>query len=257
MPHAYPTEQHKQAAQAIVDYFENRGYVDAVLLTNSCARGKATPDSCLDIAVLVQAHASIPEIERVWDSYYQSEPVFNELRGVGQFAEVHLSITSGDYRPGERNWTGGPDMFEIEIGNYLQYSVPLSERTDRFQQLRTTFLPYYDDALRSVRLAMARMHCENDLDHIPVYIARGLYFQSFNRLYDAYRGFLQTLFIARRVYPIAYDKWIHEQIVEILGLPELYVQLPRLFEIAHFESDEILYKAGLLRDILNTYAVDQ
>ena len=256
MPYAYPTPQHQLAAEAIVDYFQNRGYVDAVLLTNSCARGKATPDSCLDIAVLVQAHASIPEIEKVWETFHHAEPVFDELRAVGRFSEVHLDIISGQYKPAERNWTGGPDMFEVEIGNHLTYSVPLCERTDRFAQLRAEFLPYYDDALRSARLAMARMYCENDLDHIPVYIPRGLYFQSFNRLYDAYRGFLQTLFISRRVYPIAYDKWIHEQIVEVLGMPDLYSQLPRLFEIAHFESDEILYKAGLLRDLLNTYAVD-
>lgn len=254
MPHAYPTTEHRSAAEAIVEYFENRGYVDAVLLTNSCARGKATPDSCLDISVLVQAHTAIPEIERVWEAFYHAEPVFDKLRGVGRFAEVHLDVISGQYKPAERNWTGGPDMFEIEIGNHLAYSVPLCERTDRYQQLRSEFLPYYDDALRSVRLAMLRMYCKNDLDHIPVYIPRGLYFQSFNRLYDAYRGFLQCLFIERRTYPIAYDKWIKEQIVEILDLPDLYAELPHLFEIAHFESDDILTKSIRLRELLDTYA---
>ena len=40
--------------------------------------------------------------------------------------------------------------------------------------------------------------------------------------------------------PIAYDKWIQEQIVDILGLPELYNQLLRLFEIRNFESHEFL-----------------
>lgn len=29
---------------------------------------------------------------------------------------------------------------------------------------------------------------------------------------------MQALFIARRTYPIAYDKWIREQVVDILGL---------------------------------------
>jgi hypothetical protein len=256
MPHAYPTTAHERAADTIVEYFENRGYVDAVLLTNSCARGKATPDSCLDIAVLVQPHAAIPEIERVWEAFYGSEPVFDQLKGVGRFAEVHLDIIPGEYKTGERNWTGGPDSFELEIGNHLAYSVPLCQRNDRYLQLRSQYLPYYDDALRSARLAMARMYAENDLDHIPVYVPRGLYFQSFNRLYDAYRGFLQALFISRRTYPIAYDKWIHEQIVEILGLPDLYAQLPHLFELSHFESDEILVKANHLRELLDTYVVD-
>ena len=66
--------------------------------------------------------------------------------------------------------------------------------------------------------------------------------------------FLQALFIARRTYPIAYDKWIQEQIVEILGLPELYNQLLRLFEIHNFESREILDKANILRYLLDEYA---
>ena len=74
--------------------------------------------------------------------------------------------------------------------------------------------------------------------------------------YDAFREFLQALFIARRTYPIAYDKWTQEQIVEILGLPELYQQLPRLFEIRNFESHEILDQANTLKDLLDEYASD-
>ena len=60
----------------------------------------------------------------------------------------------------------------------------------------------------------------------------------------------------RRTYPIAYDKWIKEQIVDILELPELYRQPPRLFEIAHFESREIAENADMLRDLLETYVGD-
>jgi hypothetical protein len=65
--------------------------------------------------------------------------------------------------------------------------------------------------------------------------------------------FLQALFIARRTYPIAYDKWTHEQIVETLGLPDLYAQLPRLFEIGHFESDELVSKARDLQRLLDSW----
>ena len=100
---------------------------------------------------------------------------------------------------------------------------------------------------------MVRKYCLNNLDHIPLYVARGLHFQCFNRFYDAFREFLQALFIARRTYPIAYDKWIQEQIVEILGLPELYQQLLRLFEIRRFKSHEILDKANTLKDLLDEY----
>jgi hypothetical protein len=65
---------------------------------------------------------------------------------------------------------------------------------------------------------------------------------------------LQALFIARRTYPIAYDKWIREQVEEILGLPELYTQLTHLFEIRHFESHEIAEKAKEVEELLEKYA---
>ena len=87
-----------------------------------------------------------------------------------------------------------------------------------------------------------------------MYVERGLYFQSLDRLYNAFREFLQALFIARRTYPIAYNKWIREQVEEILGLPELYAQLPRLFEIQHFESQEIAHKAKDVERMLEDYA---
>ena len=96
-------------------------------------------------------------------------------------------------------------------------------------------------------------HATN-LDHIPLYVERGLHFQCFHRFYDAFREFLQALFIAHRTYPIAYDKWIQEQIVEILELPDLYKQLLSLFEIHNFESREVLDKANILRDLLDEYA---
>ena len=100
---------------------------------------------------------------------------------------------------------------------------------------------------------MVRGFCINNLDHIPLFVERGLYFQSFNRLYDAFREFLQALFISRRTYPIAYDKWIREQIEEILGMPDLYFRLPALLEISHFESDEIAQKAQELRALVEEH----
>jgi hypothetical protein len=103
-------------------------------------------------------------------------------------------------------------------------------------------------------LDKVRWYCLNNLHHIPLYIERGLYFQSFDRLYNAYREFLQALFIARRTYPIAYNKWIREQMEEILGLPELYAQLSHLFEIQQFEGYEIAVKAKEVEELLDKYA---
>jgi hypothetical protein len=54
---------------------------------------------------------------------------------------------------------------------------------------------------------------------------------------------------------IAYDKWIREQVVEILGLPELYARLPRLFEVQRFESDELAGEAEELQRMLEAYVV--
>jgi hypothetical protein len=108
--------------------------------------------------------------------------------------------------------------------------------------------------LRQQRLNKVRWYCLNNLNHIPLYIERGLYFQSFDRLYNAYREFLQALFIARRMYPIAYNKWIREQVEEILGLPELYGELSHLFEIKQFESYEIAEKAREVEQLLEKYA---
>jgi predicted nucleotidyltransferase len=49
---AYPTPEHQKAAEIITEYFITNYKIDAVLLVNSCARGKATRDSCLDMVIL-------------------------------------------------------------------------------------------------------------------------------------------------------------------------------------------------------------
>jgi hypothetical protein len=167
---------------------------------------------------------------------------------------VHPDFIHGVFHPREQDESAGPDDFEVEVGNFLAYSVPLWQGNDYFKQLKEQWLPYYDEELRQKRLEKVRWYCLNNLHHIPPYIERGLYFQSFDRLYNAYREFLQALFISRRTYPIAYNKWIREQIEEILGLPELYEQLSHLFEIKHFESHEIADKAREVEDLLEKYA---
>ncbi len=252
----YPTEEHARAARAIVEHFAARGDVEAVLLVGSTARGKASRHSCLDITVLVRPELLASRragMEQEWAAYYASAEVFRAMRGVGAYAHVDLDIIDGCFRPGYHGWTSGPDAFELEVGNALVYSRALWQGGPYLDELKAHWLPYYNEDLRRERLAMVRAYCLNNLDHIPLFVERGLYFQSFDRLYNAYREFLQALFIARRVYPIAYDKWIREQIEDILGLPELYRLLPRLFEITHFESKELAEKAEDVRTLLTTY----
>lgn len=252
---AYPTQAHAAAAQAIAERFGDE--VEAVLLLNSCARGKASPDSCLDMALLLRPDAYAVNgaaLEKSWEEWYGSAPVFRGLEAAGHFAEVHLDVINGVYAPMEHGWTSGPDAFELEIGNHLVYAHPLVQAGDYWAQLRSEWLPYYGEEMRVERLAMVRKFCLNNLDHIPLYSPRGLPFQCLDRLYNAHREFLQALFISRRVYPIAYDKWIHEQVVEILGLPELYAQLLGLFQIQDLQSREIVEKSEHLRELLNRYA---
>ena len=254
----YPTIEHERASKAIVAFFSSFPEVEAVILVGSCARSKASRDSCLDITILVPPKVPLTKktaLEQQWGSFYEAKDVFKKLWKVGKYSHVDLGFSDGEFTPKPRDWTSGPDEFELEIGNMLMYSVPLWECSDYLKRLKDKWLPYYNEALRHERLAMVRMYCLNNLDHIPLYVDRGLYFQAFNRLYDAFREFLQALFISHRTYPIAYDKWIREQIEDILGMPELYRQLPKLLEIERFESLEIDQKANDLRRLLEKYAV--
>jgi len=253
----YPTLEHQNAADAITDFFVFRYKIDAVLLVNSCARGKATRDSCLDMVVLAMpdpSRSQLKDLEEGWQELENSNQAIQTLYKVGKYSVVHPDFIHGIFIPQEQDEAAGPDDFEIQIGNFLAYSVPLWEGSDYFMQLKQQWLPYYNEGLRQQRLERVRWFCLNNLHHIPPYLERGLYFQSFDRLYDSYREFLQALFIARRTYPIAYNKWIREQVEEILGLPELYAQLSHLFEIQYFESSEIAEKAKEVEELLEKYA---
>jgi|WetSurMetagenome_2_1015567.scaffolds.fasta_scaffold132348_2 predicted nucleotidyltransferase len=253
----YPTREHDKAAEVITEYFVNNYNIDAVLLVNSCARGKATRDSCLDIIILVEpgkGHSQLNELEAGWYDLERSSAAIENLYRTGKYSVVHPDFISGNFTPGEQDEAAGPDYFELQIGNFLAYSHPLWQGSDYFTQLKEKWLPYYNEELRLHRLEKVRWFCLNNLHHIPLYIERGLYFQSFDRLYNAYQEFLQALFIARRTYPIAYNKWIREQVVEILGLPELYDQLTHLFKIDQFESTEIKDKGREVEGLLEKYA---
>jgi predicted nucleotidyltransferase len=254
---AYPSREHGEAAEAIIEFFTTNYQIEAVLLVNSCARGKATRDSCLDIVVMARPEILKSQLniwEKQWDDFNQTNPSIQTLKTVGKYSVVHLDFTNGVFEPTGRDEAGGPDSFELGVGNFLAYSVPLWQGSDYLTQLKQQWLPYYDESLRQQRLQMVRFYCLNNLHHIPMYIERGLYFQAFDRLYNAYQEFLQALFISRRTYPIAYNKWIQEQIVDILHLPDLYKQLTHLFEIKQFESREILEKAQEVEQLLERYA---
>jgi hypothetical protein len=191
-----------------------------------------------------------------WERHYGASAVFAAVRRVGKYSHVDLDMHDGSFEPAGRGWTSGPDSFELEIGNTLVYAVPLWEGGDRWRQLRDQWLPYYGEELRSLRLAEVRRYCRNNFHHIPLFMRRGLSFQSLGRLWHAFQEFMQALFIARRTYPVAYDKWIREQVESILGLPELYSALTGLFEIGRLDSSELVEKGEHLEELLGQYASD-
>ena len=248
--HAFPTTLHQHTAETIVTFFRRHAGVDAVLLLNSCARGVATPDSDLDLAVLVAPALPVHEVrnlEHQWQQFSASAALLHDFRAAGRFTNIHVDVVDGQYVPEPWDDGGGPDGFELGIGNQVAYSAPLWEGTAAFRELQAAWLPYYGDGLQQQRLAMVRAACLYDLEHVPFFVGRSLYFQAFDRLYKAFGEFLQALHIAQRTYPIAYNKWIHEQVATRLKLPELYAQLPALLQIGQLESDELIGKAQQLR----------
>ena len=147
---SFPTALHRQAADEIVAFFSTQPHTDAVLLVNSCAHGTATPESDLDIAVLIGPTLTSPEraaLEQQWRSLYTTLPIFRQLQQSSRFAQVHLDLIDGQFVPEVWDDGGGPDSFELEIGNHVAYSVPLWQANDAFSRLQTRWLPYYSESL--------------------------------------------------------------------------------------------------------------
>jgi hypothetical protein len=251
---SFPTTIQHDSAELVRDYFLTIPNVDTVLVVNSCARGQAVPESDLDFAILVNPDTTPTEIKKIeadWRIYSETQPTFLKYRQSNQFAHLHLDIIDGNYTPTILEIGVASDFFEIEIGNQICYSAPMDNAGLYFQELQNKWLPYYNEELRLRRLAMTRKACEYDLSHIPFFIKRGLYFQAFDILYKAFQEYLQTLFIANKTYPIAYNKWIKEQIVKWLNKPDLYPKLSPILSINNIESNEINDKVKMLHGLLN------
>src|SRR5204863_9755074 len=102
---------------------------------------------------------------------------------------------------------------------------------------------------RGQRLKMVRDACLYDLEHVPFFSGRGLHVQAFDRLYKALQEFLQALLIERRTYPLAYNKWIREQIDEWLQLPDLYPVLTAILSVHDIQGAELISHAAILRTL--------
>lgn len=256
---AYPTTLHQQAAEEAYRFFHVLPEVDTVLVVNSLARGQGIPESDLDMNVLVRPGVPQEEIARLEAAWREERSVNEALRrfaASGEHAHVHLDVVNGQFVPETWDDGGGPDGFELAIGNMLAYAAPMHEVGPYYRDLQAQWLPFYGEELRAQRLEMARHACAYDLGHVPFFVKRALYFQAFDRLYKAFQEFLQALFIARQVYPLAYNKWIRMQVEDWLGLPDLYRALPPVISIGNIESNTLSEKANVLQALLDQYAVD-
>jgi len=251
----FPTPLHHDVANLVGDYFSKINGVDTVLVVNSCARGQAVPESDLDMAILMKPQTStldINTLEKDWLQFASRQDLFLKFKQSSPYAQVHLDLIEGQYTPGLIA-NGEPlDYFEVEIGNQVCYAAHIGKVGDHFIGLKKQWLPYYSNELRQTRLTAIHQACEYDLDHIPFFVRRGLYFHALDVLHQAFQKYLQALFIRHKTYPIAYNKWIKEQIVGLLKLPDLYHQLPPLLSISDIESTEINDKAMLLKGLLHT-----
>lgn len=255
----FPTPLHEQAAESAWDFFHSQAAVDTVLVVNSCARGQAVPESDLDMAVLVGPETPDEEVSRLeaaWQHELAASEALVRFQASSPMAHVHLDVIRGQYVPQVWDDGGGPDGFELEIGNQLAYAAPMRGAGLYYRQLQAQWLPYYGAELRRQRLEMARAACLYDLDHVSFFVKRELYFQAFDRLYKSFQEFLQALFIAHRVYPLAYNKWIRVQVVEWLGLPNLYRALPLAISVRNIESGELIDRAEYLRDLVEWWVDD-
>src|SRR5512141_935457 len=101
----YPTPEHQAAAEVIVDFFVSKYKIDAVLLVNSCARGKATRDSCLDIVILAKpdpSRSQLKALEAGWEEFERSNQTIKALYQAGKYSVVHPDFINGTFLPREQ-----------------------------------------------------------------------------------------------------------------------------------------------------------
>ncbi|MCL5010624.1 MAG: hypothetical protein M1127_00190 [Patescibacteria group bacterium] len=246
----FPTNFHKKTFNLAVEFLKTEKDVLALSLTGACAREEGSYDSDIDLEIFTK---NIDTGKTILEKFDEFKSTLGTSSEVGKYFDIDLCIGLADIKPIKRSWTDGPDNFELEIGNRFAYSQLIFERDDYFTKAKAKYFPYYDENLRQEKLKETIKFCENNIGHIEPYIRRGLYFQAFKRLYDASKEFLQALFIHKKIYPIAYDKWVKKQIVEILQLPELYKDFVSLYEISNLESDELMSKGEKLHNLLNQH----
>lgn len=254
MSFKFPTQSHQKAFEATVEHFKKKEEVLAITLVGSILRGQGSFDADVDVDVFVENPKYIDTLSSEFDVVGPSIlKSLKESKDTGRFFDIGLHIRTLNPQPKTRSWTDGPDEFEIELGHSFVYCKPVFKQGIAYDSVKEKFLPYYNETLRNKRLKEVEKFFLNNIEHIELYVRRGLYFQAFKRLHDACKEFLQALFISKRVYPLDYDKWIEYELVEILKIPKLYREFVSLYELQKLESDELINKGKRLQDLYKKY----
>jgi hypothetical protein len=211
-----PSQTHERAAPLFAGFCEDRKVVDIVLVVNSCGRGRATVHNDLDMAALVNRGTLVmemAELGEVWTRFASRNALVAQLMEMGPFCKQNIEFFDGRFKPAVWDEGGGPDTFEMEIGNRIAHSSAMREPGPYFTELCNRWLLYYDNELRTARMGMVRYACADHLGYVKLLPKRSLPFLAFDQLYKAFQEFLRGVFISRHTYPIAHNKWIQERIV--------------------------------------------
>lgn len=230
----FPTEALRTLACEAATALARDARVRAICLTGSIARGVGDQQSDLDMVVF-----SAPEhVRALADAAAERARRSTEIW-------FDLEVTDGELRPGSHGWME-IDPFELTLGNWVAYARPLFERDETLAQLRARFLPYYEEGLANKRAARLRQVTVNHAHRVRRGLSRGSLFDAAERLRMGVQSFLAGVFVCRRVYPVDYAKWVEQQIIGLLGLPELLPPLRELFDVGPLDPERLRARADAL-----------
>jgi predicted nucleotidyltransferase len=259
----FPNQEYRAILTRIVDYFGKCRGVYAIVLTGSLARRKAVEGSCIDLFIFLHAknlRSLASTISSRIEAYSRlgGEIAYHEgeIEGGIEFGEIRVDVgfTDGGFNCKRKNsFDITRDDFETTVGNLFVYSVPLYQKGKQLQLLKQKYLPFYDDALRRLRLEGTAKEFGYKIWKTRWLAERGEYFAALEALLEAQRIFLQHVFIKERKYPIDYTKWLKEQCSEILVMPELYKELTQIVNGIEFTKKGICEKSDLLQKLFAKY----
>ncbi len=247
---SYPTPEHERLAHELTRILSADRRVEAVLLSGSLARGRGVPESCLDLTVFTtpgEFHAEgLPEAGAL-------EVLAGADGAMVHFEKVRadLTYTDGNLRPGGQ--LPREDDFELAVGNFAVYSVPLFDRAGYWADWRRPFLPYFAEDIRQARIEAVRKDFAWNIDNIRQMARRGLLFHGLERVMISFRYLIQLCFLTARVYPIDYMKHLEEQVTVLLGHPGWLSQMSAVFTVPNLTPGLLMAKADLLSHLADSF----